>query len=115
MKKILYLFLFTVSIAVARAQDAAYPASQPVEGLVPAVVYQAPVMYAASVVYQMPVVYNAPVYYVTPTVAPVACAPVAPCPEPPARSTVLYIGGGQVRYQVSSCNSGSTVTYIGGH
>jgi hypothetical protein len=121
---ILSLFLLTVSLAAARAQDIAIPVS-PIAGYpvaVPSVVYQMPVVYNAPVVYQVPVVYMAPVYYGAPAVAacpapacaPIACAP-APCQERAPRSTVLYIGGGSVRYQVSQPSCGSTVTYIGGH
>lgn len=80
----------------------------------PAVVYDAPVVYNAPVAYQAPVVYNAPVYYTPPVVATPICAPFVPCVRP-ARSTVVYIGGGSVRYQCSPrYNCGSTVTFIGG-
>ena len=131
MKTIFYFFLFTVSLGVARAQDATYPAAQPSDYPVPAVVYQVPVVYTAAVVYQMPVVYNAPVYFVPPigyapagyapaacglvSCVPATCAPTVRCDDRATRSTVLYIGGGHVRYQVSQPTCGSTVTVIGAH
>ena len=65
----------------------------------------------------MPVVYNAPVYYGLPMMA-MNCAMNAcasTCHDYSARSTVTYIGGGHVAYQVAPrCNVGSTVTFIGG-
>jgi hypothetical protein len=119
MKTIFYLFLFTVGIGVAQAQDVPCATGQPADCqpaavipvAVPTVVYQAPVVYLAPVVYQGPVVYYAPVYY-----APqVACAPRPACDDLASRSTVTYIGGGHVRFQVAGRNCGSTVTYIGGN
>jgi hypothetical protein len=119
MKTIFYLFLFTVGIGVARAQDATYAAGQPADYqapavvpiVVPTVVYQAPVVYLAPVVYQGPVAYYAPVFYAPP---PVVCAPQPACDDLANRSTVTYIGGGHVSFQVAGRNCGSTVTYIGG-
>ncbi|HLX70433.1 MAG TPA: hypothetical protein VKV04_12470 [Verrucomicrobiae bacterium] len=135
MKKIIELFVLSVSIAVAHAQDAVI--TEPVQAVdnqvpvatvpaqdvaapepvaAPTVVYSTPVVYTAPVVYQAPVAYYAPVSYNNYNVAPRAarascdyqqdCSPV---------STVVYIGGGQTRYQYSdACStSGSTVTYIG--
>jgi len=113
MKTTLLLFLVTVSIGAARAQDA-YDSDYPTAVVpVPAVVYQAPVTYAAPVVYQSPVIYYGPVFYGNAISCAVnAYAAAARCQ---ARSTVTYIGGGPTRYQVSPlCNYGSTVTYIGG-
>ena len=133
-KTILPLLLLAASIGAARAQDAAYTDNQPVDSQPatfqtangqpvelqpvylppPAVVYQAPVVYAAPVVYQAPVVYYAPVYY---GVTPAACAlnACAACENNVVASTVTYIGGGHVGYQVSPpCNSGSTLVFIGG-
>lgn len=142
MKTILSIFLLTVSIGFAQAQDAV-PIDQPMPGpavFVPAVVYQAPVFYAAPVVYQAPVTYTAPVYYLTGAaaatiascVAPAVCAPpvcAAPAPCGPVcppellcaayheecapRSEVIYIGGGHVGYQFSRPACGSTLTFIG--
>jgi len=126
MKTTLLLFVLTAAIGVARAQDADYSeysdystdASAYQE---PAVVYNAPVTYAAPVVYNMPVVYNAPVYYGgLPMMAMGyamnamnACSSYQDCNR--GRSTVTYIGGGHVSYQVApTCNNGSTVVYIGG-
>lgn len=132
-KTILPLLLLAISIGAARAQDAAPAVAQPADNQqpdyqptayeppavclppTPAVVYQAPVVYAAPVVYQAPVVYYAPVYY---GVSPAACALNAcgAVQNNTALSTVTYIGGGQVGYQVASrCNSESTVVFIGGH
>jgi hypothetical protein len=109
MKKTTFaLLVLAGSFAAARAQDATCTTDQ-AACPTPTVVYDAPVVYNAPVVYQQPVVYNAPVYYATP-----GCAPIAYCEDASARSTVVYIGGGNVRYQASRCNSGSTVTYIGG-
>ena len=110
MKTTLALLILAGSLAAARAQDAADVADPAAVVAVPAITYDAPVVYNAPVVYEQPVVYNAPVYYPAP-----ACAPVACNDTPAPRSTVLYIGGGSVRYQVSRCNSGSTVTVIGSH
>jgi len=114
MKTILLLFLVAVPIAVSRAQDSDCATGQSADCGVAAVVYDAPVVYNGPVVYQTPVVYNGPVYYVTPGTS-VGCAGYAPsCAQNDySPSTVLYIGGGHVAYQESSCNSGSTVTYIG--
>jgi hypothetical protein len=76
------------------------------------VVYEAPVTYTAPVVYQAPVIYYAPVFYGVPmSYALNACAA---CQDTAVRSTVTYIGGGYVRHQVSQCNTGSTLTIIGG-
>lgn len=135
MKRIIELFVLSVSIAVVHAQDAII--TEPVQALdsqvpvatvpapdvvapapvaAPTVVYSTPVVYTAPVVYQAPVAYYAPVSYNNYNVAPPCaakncdyqrdCAPV---------STVVYIGGGHTRYQYSdACStSGSTVTYIG--
>lgn len=133
MKKIIELFVLSVSIAAAHAQDAVITEpAQAVDGEVPVVtvsasdavasvtaptvVYAAPVVYTAPVVYQAPVAYYAPVSYNNYTVAP-GCA-TASCDHQrdcgPV-STVVYIGSGQTRYQYSDAcsNSGSTVTYIG--
>src|SRR5689334_16171787 len=113
MKTTLFLLVLTASLAAARAQDV-YDSdySQDVTPA-PAVVYEAPVTYTAPVVYQAPVVYYGPVFYGTPmSYALNACAA---CQDTAVRSTVIYIGGGHVRYQVSPrCNNGSTVTFIGG-
>lgn len=130
MKSILPLFVLAISLGAVRAQEAAsepVPATdyqapaeayaEPVAVATPAVVYDAPVVYNAPVAYQAPVVYNAPVYYAAPVAVAspvVSCPPPAPCYYRPARSTVVYIGGGHVSYQVAHCNSGSTVTFIGG-
>jgi hypothetical protein len=126
-KILLPLLLLAASLGAARAQDAAYvdnqpatdqPADSPAAVCLtppPAVVYQAPVVYTAPVVYQAPVVYYAPVYY---GVSPAACVLNAcgAAQNNAALSTVTYIGGGHVSYQVAPpCNSGSTVVYIGGH
>lgn len=136
MKKIIELFVLSVSITVARAQDAVI--TEPVQALdsqvpvatvpapeviapapeaAPTVVYTTPVVYTAPVVYQAPVAYYAPVSYNNYNVAP-------PCESAPSDcqrdcgpvSTVVYIGRGPTRYQYSDAcsNSGSTVTYIGG-
>ena len=113
MKTTLFLLLLAGSIGAARAQDV-YDSDYPQAAVaVPAVVYQAPVTYAAPVVYQAPVIYNAPVFYGSPVgYALNACGA---CEDTAVRSTVTYIGGGNVRYQVSPrCNNGSTVTVIGG-
>src|ERR1700743_3967923 len=112
MKTTFLLFLLTVSIRLARAQDAAYSTDQP-DYVIPAVVYNAPVMYNAPVVYNAPVIYNAPVYYGTPA----ACAlnTCAALQNNAVLSTVTYIGGGHVGFQTAPlCNTGSTVTFIGG-
>jgi len=115
MKTTFFLFLLAASIGVARAQDATCATGTCAsDGYVaPAVVYQAQVTYAAPVVYQAPVVYYAPVFYGTPmSYALNACSA---CQDSAVRSTVTYIGGGHVGYQVSPrCNTGSTVTFIGG-
>jgi hypothetical protein len=132
-KTFLPLLLLVASIGAAHAQDAAFANAQPADNQPgnyepadsqpavclpppPAVVYEAPVVYAAPVVYQAPVVYYAPVYY---GVTPAACALNAcgAVQNNAALSTVTYIGGGHVGYQVSSpCNnSGSTLVFIGGH
>jgi hypothetical protein len=127
MKTTLFLFVLTVSLGAARAQDADYYnysdySSDQTPAVVydaPAVVYNAPVVYAAPVVYNLPVVYNAPVYYGLPMMA-MGCALnacSAACNDYSfhARSTVTYIGGGHVSYQVSAaCNTGSTLVFIGG-
>jgi len=122
MKTTLFLFVLTVSLGVARAQDAGYAdysdysTAQAADYQPPAVVYNAPVAYSAPVVYNMPVVYNAPVYYGLPMTA-MGCALnacAAACQDYSARSTVTYIGGGHVSYQVSPrCNNGSTLVVIG--
>lgn len=135
MKKIIALFVLSVSIAAVHAQDAVItepvqvadgqvsvatvPASDvvaPEPVITPTVVYSTPVVYTAPVVYQAPVAYYAPVSYNNYSVAPACttascdnqrdCGPV---------STVVYIGGGHTTYQYSDAcsNSGSTVTYIG--
>ena len=116
MKRMLQLFVLAVSIAAVpavRAQDQSADTTQPVDAAVAPVVYETPVVYTGQVIYQAPVVYNAPVVYATtPAVAVDTgnsqrdCKPV---------STVVYIGGGSVRYQESGNNCGSTVTVIGGH
>ena len=117
MKTTLLLFVLTASLGIARAQDADYSDYAPADYQAPAVVYNAPVSYAAPVVYNMPVVYNAPVYYGLPMMA-MGCALNA-CNSAcyndySARSTVTYIGGGHVAYQVSPrCNNGSTLVVIG--
>ncbi|HWD93646.1 MAG TPA: hypothetical protein VG938_14990 [Verrucomicrobiae bacterium] len=126
-KIILPLLFVAASLVAARAQDAvnvgnesqANPSTdnQPVVCVPPppAVVYEAPVVYAAPVVYQAPVIYYAPVYY---GVSPAACAlnVCGALQNNAALSTVTYIGGHQVSYQVAPpCNSGSTVVYIGQH
>jgi hypothetical protein len=120
MKATLFQFVLTVSLGMARAQDADYSdysTYPPEDYQVPAVVYNAPVVYAAPVVYNAPVIYNAPVYYGLPMMA-MGCALNAcssVCQNYGPRSTVTYIGGGQVRFQVSPrCNDGSTVVFIGG-
>lgn len=116
MKTTLLLFLVTVSIGAARAQDAYdYDSDYSTPAVaVPAVVYEAPVTYAAPVVYQAPVIYYAPVFYgAAMSCALNACA--SACYDTAPRSTVTYIGGGHVSFQVSPlCNYGSTVTFIGG-
>ena len=135
MKKIIELFILSVSIAVAHAQDAVItepvqvadsqvpiataPAPEVVAPVAasPTVIYSTPVVYTAPVVYQAPVAYYAPVSYnnynVGPRCAPKACDRQRDCSPV---STVVYIGGGNTRYQYSdACStSGSTVTYIGG-
>ena len=113
MKTTLFLFVLSISLGVARAQDYSdYATEQPAAYPVPAVVYQAPVVYAAPVVYQAPVVYYAPVFYGTPMGN--ALNACAACEDTAARSTVTYIGGGQTRFQVAPrCNNGSTVLVIG--
>jgi hypothetical protein len=115
MKTTFFLFLVTVSIGVARAQDEYYADDYSQDAAAaPAVVYEAPVTYAGPVVYQAPVVYYGPVFYGTPLgYALNACAT---CEDNAIQSTVTYIGGGQPRFQVSpQCvNNRSTVTYIGG-
>ena len=136
MKRIIELFILSVSIAVVRAQDAvitepvqALDAQEPVATMpapevaapapvvtTPTVVYSTPVVYTAPVVYQAPVAYYAPVSYnnynVAPRCAPKSCDDQRECGPV---STVVYIGGGHTRYQSSdACStSGSTVTYIG--
>jgi hypothetical protein len=122
MKTTLFLFVLTVSLGAARAQDADYydySSEPPVDYVAPAVVYNAPVVYAAPVVYNLPVVYNAPVYYGLPMMAMGcalnACSSACNDYSYHARSTVTYIGGGHVSYQVSpACNTGSTLVFIGG-
>lgn len=136
MKKIIELFVLSVSITVAHAQDAVV--TEPVQALdgqvpvatvpapeavdaapeaVPTVVYTTPVVYTAPVVYQAPVAYYAPVSYNNYNVAP-PCAPAPTCCQRDCGpvSTVVYIGGGHTTYRYSDAcsNSGSTVTYIGG-
>jgi len=113
MKTTLSLLVLTASIGAASAQDV-YDSDYTQEvAPAPAVVYEAPVTYAAPVVYQAPVIYYGPVFYGTPMSY--AMNAYAACQDTAVRSTVIYIGGGHVRYQVSPpCNSGSTVTYIGG-
>ncbi|HEX4263637.1 MAG TPA: hypothetical protein VH597_04805 [Verrucomicrobiae bacterium] len=109
-KTILSLLLVAGSIGAAQAQDASGADGPP-----PAVVYEAPVVYNAPVVYQALVVYYAPVYYgATPAACVLnACGAVQ---NNAALSTVTYIGGGQVGYQVAPpCNTGSTVVFIGEH
>jgi hypothetical protein len=113
MKTTAFLFLLMVSIGAAQAQDADYSNDEPADDtVIPAVVYNAPVVYTAPVVYNAPVAYYAPVYYGLPAASCAlnACAAIQ---DNVARSTVTYIGGGHVSFQVSYCNSGSTVTYIG--
>ena len=135
MKKIIELFVLSVSIAVVHAQDTAVtepvqvvdtqapvaiaPTPEivaPAPAAAPTVVYSTPVVYTAPVVYQAPVAYYAPVSYNNYNVAP-RCAPKT-CDQQDCGpvSTVVYIGGGSTRYQYSdACStSGSTVTYIGG-
>jgi hypothetical protein len=123
MKTTFFLFVLTVSLGAARAQDADYSDyssdQAPADYQAPAVVYNAPVVYSAPVVYNMPVVYNAPVYYGLPMMAMScalnACSSACNDYSYHARSTVTYIGGGQVSYQVSpACNTGSTLVFIGG-
>jgi hypothetical protein len=135
MKKIIELFLLSVSIAVAHAQDAVI--TEPVQALdgqvpvitapapevvasasapEPTIVYSTPVVYTAPVIYQAPVAYYAPVSYnnynVAPHCAPKSCDHQRDCGPV---STVVYIGGGHTSYQYSdACSTcGSTVTYIG--
>ena len=112
MKKTLFLFVLTASIGAARAQDY-YDSDYPQQVVpAPAVIYEAPVTYAAPVVYQAPVIYYGPVFYGSP--ANCALNAYSACQDLAVRSTVTYIGGGQVRYQVSPrCNDRSTVTVIG--
>jgi hypothetical protein len=135
MKKIIELFVLSVSIAAVRAQDAVITEPvQVVDGQVPVatapapevvapdaaaaptIVYSTPVVYTAPVVYQAPVAYYAPVSYnnynVAPRCAPKSCDRQRDCGPV---STVVYIGGGNTRYQFSdACSTcGSTVTYIG--
>src|SRR5207244_11586490 len=100
MKTTFFLFVLTVSLGVARAQDAGYgdysyaDAAEPA----PAIVYEAPVVYAAPVVYQAPVVYYGPVFYGVPiNYALNACAI---CGDYALRSTVTYIGVGHVAQMV---------------
>jgi hypothetical protein len=114
-KTILSLLLVAGSIGAVQAQDAASADGQPTVCAAPspALVYEAPVVYNAPVVYQAPVVYYAPVYYgATPAACVLnACGAVQ---NSAALSTVTYIGGGQVCYQVApTCNTGSTVVFIG--
>jgi hypothetical protein len=122
MKTTLFLFVLAVSLGAARAQDADYSDNSDYSTDTsayqePAVVYNAPVTYAAPVVYNMPVIYNAPVYYGLPTFA-MGCAMNACSTFQDSyrgRSTVVYIGGGHVAYQVAPvCNNGSTLVFIGG-
>lgn len=124
MKTTFFLFVLAISLGAARAQDADYsdnsdysiePAT---EYQAPAVVYNAPVTYAAPVVYNMPVVYNGPVYYGLPMMAMGyalnACSSACNDYNYRSRSTVVYIGGSQVRFQVSPpCNTGSLLVIIG--
>jgi hypothetical protein len=115
MKTTLFLFVLSVSLGAARAQDADYyDYSDYSSDQTPAVVYDAP-----AVVYNLPVVYNAPVYYGLPMMAMGcalnACSSACNDYSYHARSTVTYIGGGHVSYQVSpACNTGSTLVFIGG-
>jgi len=115
-KTTLFLLFLTASIGAARAQDAyGYDSDYSAAAVaVPAVVYNAPVTYMAPVAYNAPVIYNAPVFYGTAmSCALNACA--AACYDTSVRSTVTYIGGGHLGFQVSPrCNYGSTVTFIGG-
>lgn len=118
MKTTFFLFVLTVSLGVAHAQDADY--SDYSTPPAPAVVYEAPVVYSAPVVYQAPVAYYGPVYYGMPMMAMGcalnACSAACHDIDYNARSTVTYIGGGHVSYQVSpACNYGSTLVFIGGH
>lgn len=112
MKTTLLLLSLAASIGAAHAQDV-YDSDYSQE-VTPAaaVVYEAPVTYAAPVVYQAPVIYYGPVFYGMPMgYALNACAA---CQDTAIRSTVTYIGRGNVRYQVSpACTTGSTVTFIG--
>jgi hypothetical protein len=123
MKRMLQLFVLAVSITAVpavHAQDQYTDTAQPANTVQPTdfaavapVVYETPVVYTGQVIYQAPVVYNAPVVYATtPAVAVDTVRPERDCQ--PA-STVVYIGGGNTRYQESRNNCGSTVTYIGGH
>jgi hypothetical protein len=131
MRRTIELFVLSVSIVVAHAQDTVI--TEPVQVLdsqapvatipAPEVAVPAPEVAAPVVVYSTPVVYTAPVAYYAPVsynnynAAP-RCAP-KPCDDQrdcgPV-STVVYIGGGHTSYQYSdACStSGSTVTYIGG-
>jgi hypothetical protein len=120
MKTTLFLFVLTVSLGAARAQDADYSDysnETPADYQVPAVVYNAPVIYSAPVVYDIPVIYNAPVYYgqmMAMGSALNACASACNDFSYRARSTVTFIGGGHVSYLVSPpCNTGSTLVFIG--
>jgi hypothetical protein len=135
MKTIIQLFVLSVSIAAARAQDAVITQTSPVlDGQVPiatvpapdavaqepvaapTVVYSTPVVYTAPVVYQAPVAYYAPVSYNNYNVMPRCATASSDCRRDCGPvSTVVYIGGGNTRYQYSdACStSGSTVTYIG--
>jgi hypothetical protein len=115
MKKTFLLFVITAVIGVARAQDADSDYST-ADYQAPAVVYNAPVAYAAPVVYNAPVAYYGPVYYGLPSMA-MSCALNA-CASASrdysTRSTVTYIGGGHTGFQVSPpCNNGSTLVVIG--
>ena len=113
MKTTLVLIVLTASIAAVRAQEAPWSTCQPEDYPVPPVVYEAPVVYAAPVVYQAPVIYYGPVFYGTP--AGYALNACWEAENNAALSTVTYIGGGHVSYQIGPrCNRGSTVTFIGG-
>lgn len=115
MKRMLQLFVLAVSITTVpavRAQDQ-NAAAQPTDTAVTPVVYDTPVVYTGQVTYLAPVVYNAPVVYATTPAVAVDTGYARRDCEP--ASTVVYIGGGSVRYQESRNNCGSTVVYIGGN
>ena len=130
MRRTIELFVLSVSIVVAHAQDTVI--TEPVQALdsqapvatipapevavpapevaAPVVVYSTPVVYTAPVAYYAPVSYNN--YNVAPHCAPKSCDHQRDCGPV---STVVYIGGGHTSYQYSdACSTcGSTVTYIG--